>query len=142
VILTLINSRNVRRVGAERMFRFGLIIQFIMGGLLLVVCLFGLPFWLLVIGIAGYVGVIAMVTSNAMAVIMDDFPHMAGTAASLAGTLRFGTGALITALLALVPAHSAWPMVISMVICVAAAMLLYLYASRPVVTKVRETESS
>ena len=92
VILTLINSRNVRRVGAERMFRFGLIIQFIMGGLLLVVCLFGLPFWLLVIGIAGYVGVIAMVTSNAMAVIMDDFPHMAGTAASLAGTLRFGTG--------------------------------------------------
>jgi len=137
VILTLINSRNVRRVGAERMFRFGLIIQFIMGGLLLVVCLFGLPFWLLVIGIAGYVGVIAMVTSNAMAVIMDDFPHMAGTAASLAGTLCFGTGALISALLALVPAHSAWPMVLSMVLCVAAAMLLYLYASRPVKVSTR-----
>jgi DHA1 family bicyclomycin/chloramphenicol resistance-like MFS transporter len=86
---------------------------------------------MLVVGGAGYVGVIAMVTSNAMAVIMDDFPHMAGTAASLAGTLRFGTGALITALLALVPSHSAWPMVISMVFCVVSAMLLYLYASRP-----------
>ena len=132
VILTLINSRNVRRVGAERMFRFGLIIQFIMGGLLLVVCLFGLPFWLLVIGIAGYVGVIAMVTSNAMAVIMDDFPHMAGTAASLAGTIRFGTGAAIGSLLSLFTAKSAWPMVGSMAFCVIAAALLYLYASRPV----------
>lgn len=131
VILTLINSRNVRRLGAEKMFRFGLIVQFIMGFWLLAVCVLGLPFWMLVVGVAGYVGVIAMVTSNAMAVIMDDFPHMAGTAASLAGTLRFGTGALITALLALVPSHSAWPMVISMVFCVVSAMLLYLYASRP-----------
>ncbi len=131
VILTVINGRYVRRKGAEWMFRFGLMVQFVMGLWLVIVCILNLPFWTLVIGVAGYVGVIAMVTSNAMAVIMDDFPHMAGTAASLAGTLRFGTGALITALLAMVPAHSAWPMTISMAFCVAIAMMLYLYASRP-----------
>jgi DHA1 family bicyclomycin/chloramphenicol resistance-like MFS transporter len=31
-----------------------------------------------------------------MAVILDEFPHMAGTASSLAGTLRFGVGAPLT----------------------------------------------
>ena len=36
-------------------------------------------------------GNIAMITSNAMAVILDDYPHMAGTASSLAGVLRFGS---------------------------------------------------
>lgn len=85
----------------------------------------------MVIGVAGYVGVIAMVTSNAMAV-MDDFPHMAGTAASLAGTDRFGTGAAIGSVLSLFTAKSAWPMVGSMAFCILAATLLYLYASRPV----------
>lgn len=114
VILTFFNSRNVRRLGAVKMFRLGLMIQLTMGLWLLVVSAFGLGFWALVFGVAGYVGCIAMVTSNAMAVIMDDFPHMAGTAASLAGTIRFGTGALVGSLLAMFPAHSAWPMVGSM----------------------------
>ncbi len=30
-----------------------------------------------------------------MAVILDEFPHMAGTASSLAGTFRFGIGAIV-----------------------------------------------
>ncbi|WP_370465593.1 Bcr/CflA family multidrug efflux MFS transporter [Nissabacter sp. SGAir0207] len=131
VVMTLFNSRNVRRVGASGMFRIGLLVQFVMGIWLLVATASGLGFWALVLGVAGYVGCIAMVTSNAMAVIMDDFPHMAGTAASLAGTLRFGSGALIGSLLSMLPAHSAWPMVGSMAFCITAAGLLYLYASRP-----------
>jgi MFS transporter, DHA1 family, multidrug resistance protein len=113
------------------MFRFGLFVQLVMGIWLVVVCLLGLPFWAMVMGVAGYVGVIAMVTSNAMAVIMDDFPHMAGTAASLAGTIRFGTGALVGAILAMAPGKSAWPMVSSMALCSIVAVLFYLYASRP-----------
>ncbi|STQ10538.1 bicyclomycin/multidrug efflux system protein [Enterobacter cloacae] len=36
-----------------------------------------------------------MISSNAMAVILDEFPHMAGTASSLAGTFRFGIGAVV-----------------------------------------------
>jgi len=131
VIFTTINSRNVRRFGAEKMFRFGLSIQFVMGVWLLIVSAFGLGFWPLVFGIGGYVGCIALVTSNAMAVVMDDFPHMAGTAASLAGTIRFGTGAAVGSLLALFTAQSAWPMVGSMAFCIFASVALYIYASRP-----------
>jgi len=137
VIFTTINSRNVRRFGAEKMFRFGLSIQFVMGIWLLIVSAFGLGFWPLVFGIGGYVGCIALVTSNAMAVIMDDFPHMAGTAASLAGTIRFGTGAAVGSLLALFPAQSAWPMVGSMAFCIFVSVALYIYARRP--TKSEQT---
>ncbi|SPW33134.1 Sulfonamide resistance protein [Edwardsiella tarda] len=79
---------------------------------------------------AAYVGCIAMVSSNAMAVILDSFPHMAGTAASLAGTLRFGLSALVGALLAQLPITSAWPLVGSMALCSTSAMALFLYAAR------------
>jgi len=102
-----------------------------MGIWLLIVSAFGLGFWPLVFGIGGYVGCIALITSNAMAVVMDDFPHMAGTAASLAGTIRFSTGAAVGSLLALFPAKSAWPMVGSMAFCIFVSVVLYAYASRP-----------
>lgn len=130
-IMTLINSRSVRHFGAQKMFRLGLFIQLLMGIWLLIVCGMNLGFWPLVIGVAVFVGCVAMVTSNGMAVILDDFPHMAGTASSLAGTLRFGVGAVIGALLSLATFTSAWPMVLSMAFCTISAMLCYLYASRP-----------
>lgn len=129
-LMTLINSRNVKRFGAMNMLRFGLLIQLIMGIWLLVVCIIDLGFWALVLGIAAYVGCIAMVSSNAMAVVLDDFPHMAGTTASLAGTLRFSIGALVGTLLSIAPVSSVWPMVGSITFCIITAVSLYFYASR------------
>ena len=102
-LTTLINSRNVRRFGAVKMFKLGLLVQLAMGLWLLAVSAVGLGFWALVIGVAVYLGCIAMISSNAMAVILDDFPHMAGTASSLAGTLRFSIGALVGAVLSMAP---------------------------------------
>ena len=85
-IMTIINSRFVRRVGALNMFRAGLWIQFVMAIWLVVSAFLGVGFWALVVGVAAFVGCVSMVSSNAMAVILDEFPHMAGTASSLAGT--------------------------------------------------------
>lgn len=130
-ILTLINSRCVGRLGAQKMFRLGLMIQFATGMGLVLVCALDLGFIPLVIGVALFVGCVAMVTSNGMAVILEDFPHMAGTASSLAGTLRFGVGAIIGGLLSLASFNSAWPMVLSMAFCTSGSLLCYLYASRP-----------
>ncbi|ECI2754590.1 Bcr/CflA family efflux MFS transporter [Salmonella enterica subsp. enterica] len=76
-------------------------------------------------------GCVSMVSSNAMAVILDEFPHMAGTASSLAGTFRFGIGAIVGALLSLATFTSAWPMIWSIALCAACSILFYLYASRP-----------
>lgn len=122
-IMTTINSRNVRHKGAIKMFHFGLTIQFTMGLCLLLVNLFQLPFIFMVISVAGYVGCVSMISSNAMAIILEDFPFMAGTAASLVGTLRFGTGGIVGFLLSMIPTYSAWPMVGSMVVCVTISTL-------------------
>jgi len=130
-VLTMINSRFVRRVGALNMFRIGLWIQFVMAMWMVVTAFFDVGFWTLVVGIAAFVGCISMVSSNAMAVILDEFPHMAGTASSLAGIFRFGIGAIVGALLSLATFTSAWPMLWSIALCATGSILFCLYASRP-----------
>ena len=130
-IMTIINSRFVRRVGALNMFRTGLWIQFVMAIWMVVTALLDVGFWTLVLGIAVFVGCISMVASNAMAVILDEFPHMAGTASSLAGTFRFGIGTITGALLSLATFTTAWPMLLSIAICASCSIFFYLYASRP-----------
>jgi len=130
-VLTMINSRFVRRVGALNMFRIGLWIQFVMAIWMVVTAFFDVGFWTLVVGIAAFVGCISMVSSNAMAVILDEFPHMAGTASSLAGTFRFGIGAIVGALLSLATFTTAWPMLWAIALCATGSILFCLYASRP-----------
>ena len=130
-IMTIINSRFVRRVGALNMFRAGLWIQFVMAIWLVVSAFLGVGFWALVVGVAAFVGGVSMVWSNAMAVILDEFPHMAGTASSLAGTFRFGIGAIVGALLSMATFTTAWPMLWAMAFCATSSILFYLYASRP-----------
>lgn len=130
-VMTLINSRAVRRFGPLAMFRIGLVIQFCMGIWLLVASALNLGFLPLVLGVAMFIGCVSTVSSNAMAVILDEFPHMAGTASSLAGTLRFGVGALVGALLSMVNVSSAWPMVATIALCATVSILLFSYAARP-----------
>ena len=129
-IMTIINSRFVRRVGALNMFRAGLWIQFVMAIWLVLSAFTGVGFWALVVGVAAFVGCVSMVSSNAMAVILDEFPHMAGTASSLAGTFRFGIGAIVGALLSMATFNTAWPMLWAMAFCATSSILFYLYASR------------
>nr|WP_318380948.1 Bcr/CflA family multidrug efflux MFS transporter [uncultured Enterobacter sp.] len=129
-IMTIINGRFVRRVGALNMFRAGLWVQFVMALWMVLCAAFDVGFWALVVGVAAFVGCISLVASNAMAVILDEFPHMAGTASSLAGTFRFGIGAIVGALLSLATFNSAWPMIWSIAFCASSSLLFYLYASR------------
>ena len=130
-IMTTINSRFVRRMGALWMFRAGLTIQFLMAVWMVVCALLDVGFWSLVLGIAVFIGCVSMVSSNAMAVILDEFPHMAGTASSLAGTFRFGIGAIVGALLSMATFTTAWPMLISIALCATGSIFFYRYASRP-----------
>ena len=129
-LMTIINGRFVRRVGALNMFRGGLWVQFVMALWMVITALLGVGFWSLVVGVAAFVGCVSLVSSNAMAVILDEFPHMAGTASSLAGTFRFGIGAIVGTLLSMSAFNSAWPMIWSITFCATSSILFYLYASR------------
>ncbi|WP_336984148.1 Bcr/CflA family multidrug efflux MFS transporter [Cedecea sp. VD21] len=128
--MTMINSRFVRRVGAINMFRTGLCLQFAMAVWLVVSSQLDFGFWAMVLGVAVFISCVSLVSSNAMAVILDEFPHMAGTASSLAGTFRFGIGALTGALLSVATFNTAWPMIWSIAICATASVLFYFYASK------------
>jgi DHA1 family bicyclomycin/chloramphenicol resistance-like MFS transporter len=60
-----------------------------------------------------------------MALLLSGYPDMAGTASSLAGTLRFGMGSVIGSIVAAMPGDAAWPMVMMMSLCALLSAVLY-----------------
>lgn len=128
-LLTTLNSRYVRHFGALKMLHIGLTLQFIMGMWLIFSTILDLGFIPMILGVAVYVGSIAMISSNAMSVILDNYPHIAGTVSSLVGTIRFGIGAFFGYLLSCFKTTTAWSMVGFMGLCVCLAMGFVLLAN-------------
>lgn len=128
-LLTALNSRYVLHFGALKMLHIGLTLQFIMGMWLILSTILDLGFIPMIFGVAVYVGSIAMISSNAMSVILDNYPHIAGTVSSLVGTIRFGIGAFFGYLLSCFKTTTAWSMVGFMGLCVCLAMGFVLLAN-------------
>lgn len=124
---SILNGRLVRKVGSERMLQLGLIVQFISGIWLVLTALFDLGFWSMAIGVAFFVGQNSLISSNAMASILEKFPSMAGTANSIAGSVRFGLGATVGSLVALMKMDSAAPMLYTMGACTLGAVSCYYF---------------
>jgi len=120
MVMTIVNGRLVRLKGSQWMLSLGLSIQLVAGVLLLTGQLFDLGLWGVVLPIMLYTSAISTVGSNSMAILLSDYPSIAGTASSLAGTLRFGLGGVAAAIIAFLPATSSWPMVA--VICSCAVL--------------------
>lgn len=120
MVMTIVNGRLVRLKGSQWMLSLGLSIQLVAGGLLLTGQIFDLGLWGVVLPIMLYTSSISTVGSNSMAILLSDYPSIAGTASSLAGTLRFGLGGVAAAIIAFLPATSSWPMVA--VICSCAVL--------------------
>jgi DHA1 family bicyclomycin/chloramphenicol resistance-like MFS transporter len=116
---SLLNARFVPVVGAGRMLRGAVILPAIIGPTMLVMGLveartgvLGLwPFLpLLVLQIAAN----SFVGANAMALALQRYPHMAGTASSLMGVMQFGLGALFGTVVGQAFAGSIVPMTTAM----------------------------
>ena len=125
IIMTSINGRLVKKVGSHTMLRFGLAVQLTAGIGLFVGWMFNLGLWGMVPFVVLFIGTLSTIGSNSMALLLSGYPTMAGTASSLAGTLRFGTGSLIGALVAAMPSGVAWPMIIVMFACSVLSALFY-----------------
>ena len=89
ISMTAINGKLVTKLGSETMLRIGLITMLTAGIWLAIVATFELNFWLMVVAVPFYIGMLSTVGSNATAVVLDKFPQMAGTANAVAGTARF-----------------------------------------------------
>lgn len=125
MIMTTINGRLVRQKGSQWMIKLGLSIQLFAALLMLSAQIFNLGLWGVVIPVMLYVSTISTIGSNTMAILLSDYPNIAGTASSLAGTLRFGIGALVAAIIAFLPATSSWPMVGAIGFCAGLGMLCF-----------------
>lgn len=115
--MTTLNGRFVKKVGSHAMLRFGLCIQLLAGLGLFIGWLTGAGLWGIVPFVVMFIGTISTIGSNAMGLLLSGYPRMAGTASSLAGTLRFGTGSVIGALVAAMPGGVSWPMIFVMAGC-------------------------
>ncbi|MFW7522721.1 Bcr/CflA family multidrug efflux MFS transporter [Vibrio ostreicida] len=117
MIMTSINGRFVRRVGSHTMLRFGLVVQLIAGVGLFIGWVLDLGLWGTVPCVVLFIGTISTIGSNTMGLLLSGYPAMAATASSLAGTLRFGLGSLVGAVVAFLPDGVAWPMILVMTGC-------------------------
>ncbi|WP_032091846.1 MULTISPECIES: Bcr/CflA family multidrug efflux MFS transporter [Pasteurellaceae] len=124
---SFLNGRLVTKIGAEKMLQAGLSVQFIAGIWLFLVAMFDLGFWPMAIGVALFVGQNSVIGSNAMASILEKFPSMAGTANSMVGSVRFGTGATVGSLVALMEMKTAVPMLLTMTLCSLIAVSFYYF---------------
>lgn len=125
IVMTTINGRYVKKIGAENMLKIGLMIQLFSGLALIVTHILELGLWGTVIPVMCFVGTNSVVGSNTMACVLSSYPKHAGTASSLAGTMRFGIGTIIGTIVASLHVESPWPMAIAMASCGVLSSLFY-----------------
>ncbi|CAH0526066.1 Bcr/CflA family multidrug efflux MFS transporter [Vibrio hippocampi] len=125
IIMTSINGRMVKKVGLHGMLKFGLSVQLVAGLALLLSGILDLGIWGTVPFVMLYIGTLSTIGSNTMGLLLSGYPTMAGTASSLAGTLRFGTGSVIGATVAMLPSDSVWPMIAIMALCSVLSASMY-----------------
>lgn len=125
IIMTSINGRMVKKVGSHVMLRIGLAVQLIAGIGLFVTWLLDAGLWGTVIFVVMFIGTLSTIGSNSMGLLLSGYPTIAGTASSLAGTLRFGTGSVIGAVVAFMPSGVTWPMITVMSVCSLLSAALY-----------------
>ena len=130
---SLLNARFVRVFGAGRILRMGVIVPAIVGPIALVMGLVeartgAIGLWPFLLCFAPQIASNSVIGANAMAMALQRYPHMAGTASSLMGVLQFGTGALFGAVVGQTYDGTIAPMTTAMglagMLCFAANRLL------------------
>lgn len=127
VLTATVNSRLVRRHGPRRMLRAGVVVVAVTGVALLAVGVSGvggLP--LIMATLFPLFCALSLVAPNATASALQDFPHMAGTASALAGSLQFGLGALSGALVGVWHDGTPLPMMVTVGLCALGSATIYL----------------
>ncbi len=128
----LASSRLVHRLGIERMIRIGAALALFFGLLVAALAFLGITHWsVLVLPMVGYFLGAAFLVPNAIAAAMTPFPHMAGSAASLLGTLPFALGALLSAALAAAFDGTARPLAFAVALAGSAAFTAERLLLRP-----------
>ncbi len=99
---SLLNARFVRVFGAAKILRYAVIVPGVTGPAALVMGLIEARYgtigmWPFLLCFGPQIATISLIGPNSMALALQRYPHMAGTASSLMGVMQFGIGALFGA---------------------------------------------
>ncbi|WP_046004637.1 Bcr/CflA family efflux MFS transporter [Pseudoalteromonas rubra] len=119
-----LNTRLVPKVGSRKMLYYGLLLGLLSASALLVFSLMDLSLYYIVLSIAPLMMSLGVSAANADALILLEFEKNSGTATAVIGTLRFGSGALVGPLLALLHANNTVPFSAMMFAAVALTALV------------------
>jgi DHA1 family bicyclomycin/chloramphenicol resistance-like MFS transporter len=126
IFASQVNGRIVHRYGADRILRFGNLLQTIAALSLVVTAatgLGGLPG--IAIPLFVYVGCVGLVSPNAIALAMAPQGAQAGSASALVGTLQFSVAAIAATAVGAIHQESALPMAIIIAICGTLGLILH-----------------
>ncbi|MBV8193057.1 MAG: Bcr/CflA family multidrug efflux MFS transporter [Alphaproteobacteria bacterium] len=100
---SLLNARFAPVFGAGRILKYAVIVPAVAGSTALVLGLIeartgSIGMWAFFFCLGPQIATISLIGPNAMAMALQRYPHMAGTASSLVGVLQFGIGAVFGAI--------------------------------------------
>ncbi|WP_413111636.1 Bcr/CflA family multidrug efflux MFS transporter [Thaumasiovibrio sp. DFM-14] len=125
IVFTTFNGRMVKKLGSHFMLRASLTLQLIAGFLMVAGQVLQLGLWGTVIPVMMFMGNITVVGSNTNACLLSGYPKMAGTASAISGTIRFGVGAIVGAIIAVIPDATPMPMALTMATCALVSAAFY-----------------
>lgn len=130
---SLLNARFVPKLGAGRILRYAVIVPAVAGTTALVLGIIEARYgtigmWPFILCIGPQIATISLIGPNSMAMALQRYPHMAGTASSLMGVMQFGIGAVFGAMVGQLFDGTVLPMVAAMgiagVLCLLSHRLL------------------
>ncbi len=126
VLAAQVNARLVRHFRPQAILLWGIIVQAVAGGLLVIqgatgaAGLYGVAVPLFI-----YVSCIGLTMANATALAMAPFAAFAGAASALLGTIQFGLAAIMATLVGTIHDDSALPMAVVIAGCSAISLSFY-----------------
>ncbi|GGC61538.1 multidrug effflux MFS transporter [Marinobacter halophilus] len=131
-VLNVINRPLLKYFSSVVLLRVQIILQFLALVALVSVVVMGGPFWLVAACIIAAIGFQGGIVPNNMANALEFFPHLGGTAAAMLGASQFTLAGAVSALSSAYAGEALLPIVISMTVCSAGAVLLSLGAPKAV----------
>ncbi|MEE3623325.1 Bcr/CflA family multidrug efflux MFS transporter [Nitrospirillum sp. BR 11752] len=111
IIVNMINSRLVLRLGTDRLLALGSACIAVFGiGLAIAGWTGAGGLWGIVAGLFLFMAFTGLIGANATAGALASYPHMAGTASALMGSSQFVTGAVVGTLVGWSADGTPWPM--------------------------------
>lgn len=104
-----LNTWLVPKIGSRKMLYIGLVIGLIAGIGIFIESVTNAGVWTIALTIAPFMMSLGLIASNADALVLIAFEQHTGTATAVIGTLRFGSGALVGPLLAIIQPNNTIP---------------------------------